>query len=159
MKRKVYFFIFIFSLSCGSLKAQQVISSAGTSATGTGVQLSWTIGEPVVETFTGTSAVLTQGFHQSRLTVTSVDPTLFPEMDLSIYPNPVSTSLKLQISGDRLQNLNYMLFNMEGKAILAKDIESSSELIKMELFSPGTYLLKVFRDDNIPLKTFKVIKD
>jgi hypothetical protein len=159
MKRKVYFFIFIIPFAIGSLEAQQVISSAGASATGTGVQLSWTIGEPVIETFTGTSAILTQGFHQSRLTVTAIDPTLFPELDLSVYPNPVSTSLRLVISGDKLQNLTYRLYNIEGKAIIDKDIENSPELIKMELFSSGTYILKVFRDENIPLKTFKVIKD
>jgi hypothetical protein len=159
MKRKVYFFIFIFSFTCGSLQAQQVLSSAGASATGVGVQLSWTIGEPVIETFTGTTAILTQGFHQSRLTVTAIDPTLFPELDLSVYPNPVSTSLQLQISGDRQLNLTYRLYNIEGKAILSKEIENFPEVIKMELFSSGTYLLKVFRDGTTPLKTFKVIKD
>jgi hypothetical protein len=159
MKRKVYFFILIFSFALGSLQAQQVISSAGASATGVGVQLSWTVGEPVIETFTGTSAILTQGFHQSKLTVTAIDPKLFPELDLSIYPNPVSTSLRLEISGDRLQNLTYRLYNIEGKTILTKVIETSPELIKMDLFTSGTYLLKVFRDDNTPLKTFKVIKE
>jgi hypothetical protein len=159
MKRKFYSFIFILGFTCGSIQAQQVISSAGASATGIGVQLSWTIGEPVIETFTGTTAILTQGFHQSRLTVTAIDPTLYPELDLSVYPNPVSTSLQLLISGERLQNLTYKLYNIEGKSILTKVIENSPEMIRMELFSSGTYLLKVFRDDNTPLKTFKVIKD
>ena len=158
MKRIVYFFIFILLFAVVSLQAQQVISSAGASATGTGVQLSWTIGEPVIATFTGTSAILTQGFHQSKLTVTAIDPTLFPELQLSVYPNPVSTSLRLQISGDRLQNLTYMLFNIEGKAVLIKEIENSPELIQIEQFSSGTYLLKVLKD-NTPLKTFKVIKE
>jgi hypothetical protein len=158
MKSKVYLFIFIISFAWGSLQAQQVISSGGASAVGTGVQLSWTIGEPVIATFTGTSAILTQGFHQSKLTVTAIDPTLFPGLEVSVYPNPVSTSLRLHISGDRLQNLTYILYNIEGKAVLNKEIVSSPELIQMELFSSGTYLLKVLRD-NAPLKTFKVIKE
>jgi hypothetical protein len=158
MKRKIYFFIFILSFALGSLQAQQVISSAGASATGTGVQLSWTIGEPVIETFTGTSAILTQGFHQSKLTVTAVDPTLFPGLDVSVYPNPVSTQLWYKISGERMQNLSYRLFNAEGKAILNKTVENPEELINMEIYTSGIYLLKFFREDD-PLKTFKIIKD
>lgn len=47
--------------------SQQVISSAGGTATGTGIQLSWTIGEPVTATVHGSDFYLTQGFHQSQL--------------------------------------------------------------------------------------------
>jgi hypothetical protein len=158
MKREVYFFIFIILFAIGSLEAQQVISSAGASATGTGVQLSWTIGEPVIETFTGTSAKLTQGFHQSMLSVTAIDPTLFPELQVSVYPNPVSTQLRYKISGERIQNLSYRLFNAEGKTILNKTVENPEELINMEIYTSGIYLLKFFREDD-PLKTFKIVKD
>ncbi len=47
--------------------SQSVISTAGKSATGTNVQLSWTIGEPVIKTLTGSGVILTQGFQQSWL--------------------------------------------------------------------------------------------
>ena len=46
---------------------QQVISTAGSSGSGTGIELSWTIGEPVTATSHGTDFYLTQGFHQSRM--------------------------------------------------------------------------------------------
>lgn len=142
-----------------TLKGQQVISSAGGSATGAGVQLSWTIGEPVIETFTGSSSVLTQGFHQSRLTITAVDPVVYPGLELSVFPNPVISSLRLQIKGDLVQKLSYQLYNMEGKSILLKKVEASPVMIDMELYTSGTYLLKVFTDENLPVKTFKIIKD
>ena len=107
MKHGVYFLVLLFfSLFSSVINGQQVISSAGASATGAGVQLSWTVGEPVIETFTGASAILTQGFHQSKLTVTAIDPRIYPELELTVYPNPVSSSLRLQIEGDRLQNLS-----------------------------------------------------
>jgi hypothetical protein len=47
--------------------SQQVISTAGSSASGSGVQLSWTIGEPVTATAQGMDFYLTQGFQQSNL--------------------------------------------------------------------------------------------
>jgi len=153
--------ILLYLLCCGavtSVSAQQVISSGGASAVGTGVQLSWTIGETVIETFTGSSAILTQGFHQTRLTITAVDPTLFPGLEVSVYPNPVSTQLRVKISGERIQNLSYQLFNAEGKAILNKLVDNPEALINMEIYTSGIYLLKFFREDD-PLKTFKIIKD
>lgn len=47
--------------------SQQVISTAGSSGSGTGIELSWTIGEPVTATTHGTDFYLTQGFHQSQM--------------------------------------------------------------------------------------------
>jgi hypothetical protein len=160
MKSKVYFFIFIFALAAGTIKGQQVISSAGATAVGVGVQLSWTVGEPVIETFTGSSVILTQGFHQTKLTVTPIEFIPVPDLDLTVYPNPVSSVLWLQAIGKKkVPQLTYSLFNMEGKVILKKLFTDSPEEINMELYTAGTYILKVFSDDKTPVRTFKVIKD
>lgn len=50
----------------GKCFSQQVIATAGSSGSGTGIQLSWTIGEPVTATTHGSDFYLTQGFHQSQ---------------------------------------------------------------------------------------------
>lgn len=47
-----------------ALNAQQVVSSGGGQFEGSQLSLSWTIGEPVIETFTGNNLILTQGFQQ-----------------------------------------------------------------------------------------------
>ncbi len=44
--------------------AQQVIASAGGYYEGDNISISWTLGEPVIETFTGADIILTQGFQQ-----------------------------------------------------------------------------------------------
>jgi len=44
--------------------AQQVIASAGGYYEGENISLSWTLGEPVIETFEGNDIILTQGFQQ-----------------------------------------------------------------------------------------------
>lgn len=62
------FFLVIFALALialpFNLKAQQVIASAGGYYQSEDLSLSWTVGEPVVETFTGSNVILTQGFQQ-----------------------------------------------------------------------------------------------
>lgn len=52
-------------LHCNTeMSAQSLISTAGGYYTGNGISLSWSLGEPVVETFSGGSVILTQGFQQ-----------------------------------------------------------------------------------------------
>jgi len=152
-------FVFILHLMITQIRAQQVISAAGATASGTGVQLSWTIGEPVIETFTGATAILTQGFHQSRLFATAIDPIENPGLKLTVYPNPVSGILKLEITDHRLEGIRYSLFTMDGKSILDRKVEKQPELISMENYTPGTYLLKIFVSGNHPVQTFKIVKN
>jgi len=45
-------------------KAQQVVATAGGYYEGENLSLSWTVGEPVIETFNSGELILTQGFQQ-----------------------------------------------------------------------------------------------
>ncbi|MCH8318269.1 MAG: hypothetical protein IIA88_07200 [Bacteroidetes bacterium] len=70
-------FFILFALFCfGSAKSQslspEVYSTSGDYFTGTNATLSWTIGESIIETFSGSNAIITQGFQQSSWSVTSI---------------------------------------------------------------------------------------
>ncbi len=154
----VSFFLVLFLSGSMSSAGQSVISSAGASASGGGVQLSWTVGEPVIATLAAGGHILTQGFHQSKLTITALEPIAFPGLELTVYPNPVSSTLRLDITGERPEELFLSLFNMEGKALLTRPVEALPELINMELYTPGSYLLKVYRGQGQSLGTFTIVK-
>ncbi len=65
MKKLVGFLIIIaFAVLSIHAKAQQVIASAGGYYEGNNISLSWTLGEPVTETFSNGGVILTQGFQQ-----------------------------------------------------------------------------------------------
>lgn len=66
MKRISYILFLPAILLAGNCFSQQVIATAGSTATGVGIQLSWTIGEPVTATAPGSGFYLTQGFHQGQ---------------------------------------------------------------------------------------------
>jgi len=53
-------------LLAGNCFSQQVIATAGSTATGAGIELSWTIGEPVTATGMGSDFYLTQGYQQGQ---------------------------------------------------------------------------------------------
>ena len=164
MKNIVYYaeialYFIVSSHLYGQKLTPQVISSAGASASGDGVQLSWTLGEPVVSTFITSNNILTQGFHQGKLEVTAINIPAYPELELSVYPYPVSTTMKLDVKGELIKNLSLRLFTIDGKILPDKQIETLPEMVDIEQFADGAYLLKIYRDIEEPLRTFRIIKE
>ena len=49
------------------VRSQEVLSSGGGYEVTTSGSLSWSIGEPVIETLSGTGGVMTQGMHQPNV--------------------------------------------------------------------------------------------
>jgi len=151
--------LFLFGQGVEQLNAQEVISSNGGTYKGSTVQLDWTIGEPVIATLTSGTNTLTQGFHQSNLTVTAVDQMAISSITLRVYPNPVSEQLVLETGKGEKQRLSLKLFDITGKLIYQQAVEQPVETVNMQVYVSGHYLLRVFAEDGIPLQTFKVVKD
>jgi hypothetical protein len=68
-----------------------VIVSSGGSLEDNGYILSWSIGEPIVETLVSANNMITQGFHQAfplGLSVSAVNELPGSVIAVSVYPNP-----------------------------------------------------------------------
>ncbi|MCF8359775.1 MAG: T9SS type A sorting domain-containing protein [Prolixibacteraceae bacterium] len=152
--------LIIFALMLTGTKgsAQQVIASSGNSGNTSDYTVNWTIGEPVIEIFTGSNLILTQGMHQTKLRVTSVDEITIPGLEISVYPNPVDFLLKLKVDYIDDTPLNYRLHDPNGRIMLHKEMERTAEQIDMQIFPPGAYVLCVFPEDNQWQKTFNIVK-
>jgi hypothetical protein len=136
--------------------AQEVISSSGSSLENSTNQLSWTLGEPVIETFSDGKSVITQGFQQSKLSVTAIDQISENLYGLKVYPNPVSSALTIEVS--EVEKFNLSLFDLNGKLLIKKEVEKTVETFDMLNFIPGSYFLTVSSGNGKHLQTFKVIK-
>jgi len=149
----IHFFVFVAFF----VSAQEVVSSASETQKISGIEISWTIGESVIETISSGSTVLTQGFHQSKLTVTAIDELLSSDFELKVYPNP--TSEFLIISSNKLDDKsNYSLFDLSGKLLENKTISASETRVSLKNYASGTYLLKLQYNPIQPLQTFKIVK-
>jgi hypothetical protein len=139
--------------------AQEVISTAGMSAENAGYQLSWTVGEPVVETFTSDASTLTQGFQQSKLTVTAIEQLTIGEFELKVYPNPFNDEISIEtLKNEQSLEINLVLYDVTGKLLLQSKISNQIEKIALQHYPSGNYLLQFFSEKMIPLQTFKVVK-
>jgi hypothetical protein len=157
MKKLVCIIIGLIVCIC-IINAQQVLSSAGDSYTTGGYEVSWTLGEPVIETLKETNNTLTQGFHQTNITVTALDDLSLPQLELSVYPNPVNHILNIKATGREEIKLQYRIFGIDGRLLLRREIRNNPEEISMLPYAAGSYLLKVTTTSDNPVQTFKIIK-
>jgi hypothetical protein len=137
--------------------AQQVISCSGNSSKSASAQLSYTIGETVTNTFVGSEAILTQGFHQGVIHLTAVESIELPAIEVSVFPNPATDIVKLKIFQKGQGNYSYSVFDMSGKKLIHKNFTNSETEISLGFLIPSTYLMKIY-DEKRELKTFKIVK-
>jgi len=145
-------------LIAGNSFSQQVIATAGSSGIGTGIQLSWTIGEPVTSTAHSSDFYLTQGFHQSKLVITAIDPIPPAGFELEVYPNPTSGEVNVKLIKGNISKLRFFLYTSQGEQILQQKFSSQVEQINMQRLAPGYYMLKIASSTDVPMQTFKIVK-
>lgn len=137
----------------------QVIASAGTHYVGSNAQLSWTIGEPVITTVSNGSNIITQGFHQTLLNVTSVEEQTVAGVNVAVFPNPTSDVLNINLTNN-LKDLQMELFDMGGKLLQARKIGATEGNVQIAMteYARANYLLRLYSADGSVNYTYKVQK-
>ena len=157
MKHKKTFMsaAFLF-LGLGGLHAQESLNGSAGEATGTGGTLSYSVGEVVYTTNTGTNGSVAQGVQQSFeiSTTVGINETTI-QLELSVYPNPTTNYLTLKV--EKTDGLTYQLYDIQAKVIESKAVNGTSTNISLEGQPAATYFLSVVKD-NKQVKTFKIIK-
>lgn len=143
-------------LGLGGLHAQEAPTTTGGEATGAGGTASYSVGQVVYTNNTGTNGSVAQGVQQpfEISTTLGINQTTI-SLELSIYPNPTTNYLTLKV--EKTNNLNYQLFDIQGRIIKNKKVEDNTTLIAVGDLPIATYFLKVTKN-NLIIKTFKVIK-
>lgn len=160
--KKILFIVFCFSCF-GSVLAQsitpEVIASAGEHFTGSNAQLSWTIGEVVIETVTDGNNFITQGFHQPFGSEIGIEEDLPEGMEVKIYPNPVREQLMITLQGNDMP-LNLRMFDMTGKLVNSRTIAANtgSVILNVAGLANAAYLLQLVSDDKQYFATYKIQK-
>lgn len=139
------------------LFSQEVITSTGGYGITSNAHVTWTIGEPVTETAEGLNNILTQGFNQESIIITTIKENEFPDLKVKVFPNPASDKVKLVVEKTDSENLRYILFDLNGKPVSESRISGTETFIPVGNLSPSTYLLKIF-NNNSEISIFKIIK-
>ncbi|MFV8331739.1 T9SS type A sorting domain-containing protein [Flavobacterium sp. XS1P32] len=152
--------ILLFMLFClPKLMAQNATVASGGNATGSGGSSSFTVGQVFYTNAVGSNGSINQGAQQP-VEIFALGTTDFPEISLtmSVYPNPTTALVILSIANYNSENINYQLFDLNGRVIQSNKILQKETQISLQNLSKAIYFLTV-SDNNKSLKTFKIIKN
>ena len=124
----------------------QVIGATGKTGTQNGLTFTYTVGEPVITTLSGSTRKVTQGFHQPDLCV----PVSTNDLDLAawgidIYPNPTADLLTVRFSAGQGNILQANVYDLLGRPMLngrRLDQPDGSQL-DCSAWQPGIYILEL----------------
>jgi len=139
------------------MQAQEVVTSAGGYGTTTGAKVTWTIGEPIIETFTGTNSILTQGFNQGNILVTMIKGPEESGLTIKVYPNPASDHIRISTGGSEIGNLKYLIIDIGGRVLVERNLSGSETDISVSSLIPSIYFLKVYQNKK-EIGVYKIIK-
>lgn len=140
----------------GQSMTPEVIGSSGSTMTGGGNQIEFTIGEVATATLTASGNTMTQGFHQPEIQFADIED-LEDEYTFNLYPNP--TEQFVTISSNNQEDMQVHIFDMNGKAIKVTSIFQETITIDLQTLRAGNYVVRVTTKNGKPLFTAKMIKN
>lgn len=137
---------------------QETIPSTGSQAIGVGGTSSYTVGQVVYHTY-GITTSEAQGVQQPYEISIITNTTGYIESNskCTIYPNPSTTLLQLEIEDHIPQKYTYILYDMSGQQLKSQEFNTAKTNITMSEYPPAIYILHVMAGEKI-LNNFKLIK-
>ena len=150
----------------GALQAQQAITiSGGAVATGAG-SLSFSCGEVAVKTSIAPAVTvinITESFSEGvQQPFTDRDGERYDGIEsltvnVAVYPNPTTNNVVFEC--DQLTNqLTYTLYNSNGQTLQEGTYKGGQQLIDMQKYVAGNYVLKIASTDSKQMNVYKIIK-
>ncbi len=140
-------------------QAQESVNSTGGNATGSGGTVSYSIGQVVYTTNTGSNGSVAQGVQQPYEILTVGINENEPKISLSVFPNPIGDNLILQVNDFEHSTLNFQLCDIQGKQISKGQIIAKQTQINTASLSSATYFIHVVNQENQKIQNFKIIKN
>lgn len=155
-----YLFFLLLILGFARLQAQSTVNTAGGDGSGNGGSVSFSVGQMMYQTRTGTNETAAEGVQQPyEISVLSViEGVEGINLIVQAFPNPTSDYLTINILDYEISNLTYQLYDIQGKLIKNQQIISSQTDIEMSNLVPATYIIRVMQKSRT-LKSFKIIKN
>ena len=151
--------ILLIILSSFKIIAQQAINASGANATGSGGSVSYSVGQVLYTTNSGSNGSSAQGVQQPYEISTTLS---LPEANdirlMSVYPNPTTNRVVLNVGNYGTTNLSLQFIDSNGRILLENKIINIETNLDIENYPVAIYFLKVM-DKNSAIKIFKIIKN
>lgn len=136
--------------------SQEVVVASGSYHKNGSASISWSLGELAIHTLKTNESIITQGFQQTKLTVTSVDEIPGIRMIVSAFPNPVQENINLKVDGE-IVNLKYAVYDLNGRLLRQGSFDSNPLVVPFYELKSGIYFIRIVKA-GAEIQTFKIIK-
>jgi len=160
MKKRTIILVLTLFVAIISTKAQEAVITAGGEASGGGGSVSYTVGQTVYTTETGTNGnSIAQGVQQpfEISVVLGIPEAKGINLCVSAYPNPTTDFLTVKVENYETTNLEYQVFDINGKLLQTVKATGTETQIETNNLIPANYFVKVL-DNKKEIKVFKIIK-
>lgn len=150
MRRLTFVFFFLIS---NWLIAQQiepsVISSSGSHSSGTSILLDWTLGEISIQEYIHDDFILTEGFHQADIIISSIN--MLDTESVRIFPNPTRSNIYIEFEENSSALISLELINNQAQVLWKEQVPLNQLKVVKNLddLPSGIYYLKVVKNNAI----------
>lgn len=157
--KKILLTAMLLGIGIAEVNAQESANASGGIASGSGGSATYSIGQVVYETYSGSTGTVAQGVQQPFEISIVLELEEAEQITLSLlaYPNPTIDNLTLKAIHYDLNSLSYQLFDLNGRLLLNNRMTDIETSIPMLEFPDGVFILKVINDYK-EIKTFKILK-
>jgi hypothetical protein len=156
LRKQIILLLFLVTTSWSF--SQELITTSGDFYIQGNTSLSWSIGEPVSETFSSTATIFTQGFHQNYEDFVELIPiSVSPSFD--VYPNPFTQAITIDFN-DVSQAIRITIADQQGKINYTEHVSSFSFSKQLSLndLATGIYFLSFQSEDGTITVTKRIMK-
>lgn len=141
-------------MTTATLFAQNNTLTSGGDASGSGGSMSYSIGQLVYQSYSGTNSSLSEGLQQA-FEVSMATGIEELRGNFKLYPNPVISYAELEV--ESFEGLRFRLYNLQGSLIFSGRLVESRTKLDLSNLPPGSYFLKLSDPEN-RRKSFTLIK-
>ena len=140
MKKLLLILLCLPMIGFGQVTSPSVVSSSGDSYSNGNIMMDFTLGQIVIETYTNSNTILTQGFHQGDLKVTTSVVNL--DIKTKIYPNPTTNFIIIEL--EKNVNAELLVYDINGKIVIKDKLnEEQKKQLDFSFLNQGNYLLHI----------------
>jgi hypothetical protein len=152
---------FLILLGHSGMLAQSTVSASGGNGSSSEGSVAYTIGQVAYTNLSAETGSISLGVQQPNLFLTVGMEEIDITLSASLYPNPTNASTTLQLESQSeltaTNELAYHLFDLNGKLLEQRDINTILTIIPMDHLANGVYVIQVTRN-KVEVKSFKVFK-
>ncbi|MFA6524238.1 MAG: T9SS type A sorting domain-containing protein [Candidatus Paceibacterota bacterium] len=151
--KKIFFILvalFCYKISFAQISVErQVISSTGNLTNVGAIKAFSNVGETVIQTFSQTTLVITQGFEQgNKISATGINlDNISSKNEISIYPNPVGNIINLEFQSDKKEEIKIEMINLLRQVVFSKNltaqISENNFTLEVNTIPKGVYILQI----------------